>query len=102
MNEIKYRATHSRIIISFALKEEAAPFQKVAAAQAASILLTGIGRQNAEKSVREFLAGWGAHASGVQFPASRRKPSGATPERAGGTPALPWSFTKSGRKGWRG
>jgi len=43
-------------LICFALKEEAAPFQKVAAAQAASILLTGIGRQNAEKSVRDFLA----------------------------------------------
>jgi len=44
-------------LICFALKEEAAPFQKVAAAQAASILLTGIGRQNAEKSLCKFLAG---------------------------------------------
>ncbi len=44
-------------LICFALKEEAAPFRNVAAAQAASILLTGIGRQNAEKSLREFLAG---------------------------------------------
>ena len=48
-------------LICFALKEEAAPFRKmaagtVAAAQAASILITGIGRRNAEKSVREFLA----------------------------------------------
>jgi len=43
------------LLICFALKEEAAPFQKVATAQAASILLTGIGRQNAEKSLREFL-----------------------------------------------
>jgi adenosylhomocysteine nucleosidase len=47
-------------LISFALKEEAVPFQKiaagtVAAAQAASILITGIGRGNAEKSAREFL-----------------------------------------------
>jgi len=47
--------------VCFALKEEAAPFRKmaagtVAAAQAASILITGIGRRNAEKSVREFLA----------------------------------------------
>ena len=47
-------------LICFALKEEAAPFRKmaagtVAAAQAASILITGIGRRNAEKSVREFL-----------------------------------------------
>ena len=53
------------ILFCFALKEEAAPFQKVAAAQAASILLTGIGRQNAEKSVRQFLAG------GASVPASR-------------------------------
>jgi adenosylhomocysteine nucleosidase len=49
------------LLICFALKEEATPFRKiaagtVAAAQAASILITGIGRRNAEKSVREFLA----------------------------------------------
>ena len=50
------------LLICFALKEEAAPFQKIAAGKAAtaqagiSILLTGIGRRNAEKSVREFLA----------------------------------------------
>ena len=37
-------------LICFALKEETAPLQKVAAAQAASILLTGIGRQNASQS----------------------------------------------------
>jgi hypothetical protein len=43
-------------LICFALKEEAAPFQKIAAGKAGiSILLTGIGRQNAEKSLREFL-----------------------------------------------
>ena len=53
-------------LICFALKEEAAPFQKVAAAQAGiAILLTGIGRRNAEKSVRKFLAG------GASVPASR-------------------------------
>ena len=48
-------------LICFALKEEAAPFRKMAAgtaaaAPAASILITGIGRRNAEKSLREFLA----------------------------------------------
>ncbi len=47
-------------LICFALKEEAAPFRKIASGlrrgQQISILLTGIGRQNAEKSVREFLA----------------------------------------------
>jgi adenosylhomocysteine nucleosidase len=50
------------LLICFALKEEAAPFRKIAAGiglrrgHHVSILLTGIGRQNAEKSVREFLA----------------------------------------------
>ena len=49
------------LLVCFALKEEAAPFRKmaagtVAAAQAASILITGIGRRNAETSLREFLA----------------------------------------------
>ena len=44
-------------LICFALKEEAAPFRKIAAGKSGiSILLTGIGRQNAEKSLREFLA----------------------------------------------
>jgi len=44
-------------LICFALKEEAAPFRKVAAAKpGVSILIVGIGRQNAEKSVRQFLA----------------------------------------------
>ena len=43
-------------LICFALKEEAAPFRKIAAGKSGiSILLTGIGRQNAEKSLREFL-----------------------------------------------
>ena len=49
-------------LICFALKEEAGPFRKIAAhglrrSHHVSILLTSIGRQNAEKSVREFLAG---------------------------------------------
>jgi adenosylhomocysteine nucleosidase len=48
------------VLICFALKEEAAPFQIIAAGKAATspakILLTGIGRQNAEKSLREFVA----------------------------------------------
>ncbi|HEY3931596.1 MAG TPA: hypothetical protein VGM58_04425 [Verrucomicrobiae bacterium] len=45
------------LLICFAQKEEAAPFRKIAAAKSdVSILLTGIGRQNAEKSLREFLA----------------------------------------------
>jgi adenosylhomocysteine nucleosidase len=44
-------------LICFALKEEAAPFRKIAAGKTGiTILLTGIGRQNAEKSLRGFLA----------------------------------------------
>jgi adenosylhomocysteine nucleosidase len=45
-------------LICFALKEEAAPFRKIAAGRAdVSILIVGIGCQNAGKSVRQFLAG---------------------------------------------
>jgi adenosylhomocysteine nucleosidase len=44
-------------LICFALKEEAAPFQKMVANKPdVSILITGIGKVNAEKSVTEFLA----------------------------------------------
>jgi hypothetical protein len=42
------------LLVCFALKEEAAPFRKMAAgtaaAPAASILITGIGRRNASQS----------------------------------------------------
>ncbi len=44
-------------LICFALKEESAPFRKIAARKpGVSILIVGIGRANAEKSVRKFLA----------------------------------------------
>ena len=44
-------------LICFALKEEAAPFRKIAAGKSGiSILITGVGRRNAERSAREFLA----------------------------------------------
>jgi adenosylhomocysteine nucleosidase len=44
-------------LICFALKEEAAPFRKIAAGRPdVSILIVGIGRVNAEKSAREFLS----------------------------------------------
>ncbi len=43
-------------LICFALKEEAAPFRKIAVGKSAiSVLITGIGRENAEKSVRNFF-----------------------------------------------
>jgi nucleoside phosphorylase len=44
------------LLICFALKEEAASFRKIAAGKPdISVLIVGIGRQNAEKSVCEFL-----------------------------------------------
>ena len=47
-------------LICFALKEEAAPFRKIAAGKTGlSTFIVGIGRANAEKSVRSFLAGGG-------------------------------------------
>ena len=45
------------ILVCFALKEEAAPFHKIAAHRPGVFtVIVGIGRQNAEKSVRGFLA----------------------------------------------
>ena len=44
-------------LICFALKEEAAPFHKLAAQRPGVFtVIVGIGRQNAERSVRRFLA----------------------------------------------
>src|SRR5437762_3379295 len=44
------------ILVCFALKEEVAPFRKMAAGRPdISILVVGIGRKNAEKAVRKFL-----------------------------------------------
>lgn len=45
-------------LICFALKDEAAPFRKVAARHPGTMtLITGIGHANAERSIREFLGG---------------------------------------------
>jgi adenosylhomocysteine nucleosidase len=44
-------------LVCFALKEEAVPFHRVAAAHPGVItLIVGIGRENAEKAIRKFLA----------------------------------------------
>ncbi len=46
-----------RILVCFALKEEAAPFREIAAGKSGvSLRVVGVGRVNAEKSVRQFLA----------------------------------------------
>jgi adenosylhomocysteine nucleosidase len=46
------------VLVCFAMKEEKAAFQKIAERNAeVSILVTGIGQMNAERSVRHFLAG---------------------------------------------
>jgi nucleoside phosphorylase len=71
-------------LICFALKEEAAPFRKIAADKSGiSILIVGIGRQNAEKSLREFLAG------GASVPASRLQDASTGQARLARTLAPP-------------
>jgi adenosylhomocysteine nucleosidase len=53
------RTIEGHVLVCFPLKEEAAPFRKIAGGlrqgRLITILLTGIGHQNAEKSVREFF-----------------------------------------------
>jgi adenosylhomocysteine nucleosidase len=45
------------VLVCFPLTHEAAPFRKIAAEKSGvDILLTGIGRRNAERSLRDFLA----------------------------------------------
>jgi adenosylhomocysteine nucleosidase len=46
------------LLICFALKEEAAPFRKIAAGRPGVFaLVTGIGKKNAERAIRNFLTG---------------------------------------------
>jgi adenosylhomocysteine nucleosidase len=53
----KWRAEGGGVRVCFALKEEAAAFQRIATDKPdTSVLITGIGRRNAEKSVRNLLA----------------------------------------------
>jgi adenosylhomocysteine nucleosidase len=45
------------VLVCFALKEEAAPFRKLAAGKpGVAILVTGIGKKNAARAIRNFLA----------------------------------------------
>jgi len=76
------------VLVCFALKEEATPFRKIAAGGSCrghqiSILITGIGRAHAEKSVREFLAG------GASVPASRSADDSPDQARLASTLASP-------------
>jgi adenosylhomocysteine nucleosidase len=74
------------VLVCFALKEEAAPFRKIIAGKSGvSILVVGIGRQNAERSLREFLADVGG--AGVSTSRSKSEPSNQTGTL--GTPATP-------------
>jgi adenosylhomocysteine nucleosidase len=57
-NEVdKQAASAGGVLVCFALEEEKVAFQKIAERNASvSILVTGIGQKNAEKSLRDFLA----------------------------------------------
>jgi uridine phosphorylase len=56
MSEVQSPKSKITMLVCFALKEEASPFQKAAAGRPdVSVLITGIGRKNAEEAVREFL-----------------------------------------------
>lgn len=56
-DEGRRRKPEGVTLVCFALKEEAAPFRKLAAGRPdLRLLLTGIGRRNAEATVREALA----------------------------------------------
>jgi adenosylhomocysteine nucleosidase len=51
------RRIETRVLVCFALKEEAGPFRRLAAGRPRiSILITGIGGRNAERAIREALA----------------------------------------------
>jgi adenosylhomocysteine nucleosidase len=52
-------------LVCFAVKEEAAAFRRTPAAASVQIMLVGMGKANAEASIRNFLAG------GASVPASR-------------------------------
>ena len=76
-------------LVCFALKEEAAPFRKIAAGnKGISILIVGIGCANAEKSVRSFLDD-GARTVAVCQDLANREQLVAGPARLAGTLAPP-------------
>ncbi|MEO5804054.1 MAG: hypothetical protein ABIR24_11035 [Verrucomicrobiota bacterium] len=48
-------ADGKRVLICFAVKEEAKPFLRTAVSKRAAILITGMGKRNAEQSLRKYL-----------------------------------------------
>jgi hypothetical protein len=65
------------VLVCFALREEAAAFRKIIAGKSeVSTLIVGIGRQNAERSLRKFLADIGG--AGVSAGRSKSEPSTQT------------------------
>jgi hypothetical protein len=76
-------------LICFALKEEAAPFRKIAVGKSnVSILITGVGRKNAEMAVRQFLAG-GASVPASRVVVGRDEPLARPPDGRGSAAYLP-------------
>jgi adenosylhomocysteine nucleosidase len=56
-NEASTTQTPESVLVCFALKEEAAPFRKIATGKSGvSILITGIGRDNSRRSLVDSLA----------------------------------------------
>lgn len=74
-------------LVCFALKEEAAPFRKLIEGKTGiSVLVVGIGRQNAERAIREFLANTGGASDpkgGFQNEPAYRTQAPASPARPG-------------------
>lgn len=78
------RKTDGNVLACFPLKQEAAAFRKIAPNKPGTvILLTGIGRRNAEKSLRNFLAG------GAGVPASHFPRTSSDESRLAGKPGPP-------------
>ena len=81
-------------LVCFALKEEAAPFRKIAADKPdVAIIVTGVGRKNAEISVREFLA-----TNSLELVLTCGFTGGLNPDLALGAVVFETSFPSSSRR----
>jgi adenosylhomocysteine nucleosidase len=64
-----------KILVCFAVKQEAAPFRKRLGTQPRTeILITGMGGLNAERAIREALAGRASHATSSEAGRSGKRP----------------------------